>query len=83
MSNNDLVGDDAHSGSSHTNHEDPLISSSRATKTTIETLMDTLKKLEEEEKLPAGRKDKNKTPSNWCKLHQMYYSMQQQNLLAQ
>ena len=44
-----------------------MVSSSRATKTTIETLMDTLKKLEEEEKLPGGHKDKNTTPTNWCK----------------
>ena len=43
-----------------------LYLSNAATKTTLDDLMETLKKLEEDEKLP-NEMDKNQTPQNWCK----------------
>ena len=47
--------------------EQSLVASQTGTKTTLEDLMETLKKLEEEDKLPAEEHNKNKTPRNWCK----------------
>ena len=44
-----------------------LTSSQVATKTTLDDLMETLKKLEEEEKFPGDKVDKNQTPQNWRK----------------
>ncbi len=53
---------------SRENNTSPLTPSQAATKTTLDDLMETLKKLEEEEKFPGGKPvDKNQTPQNWCK----------------
>ena len=41
--------------------------SQTATRTTLDDLMQTLKKLEEEDKFPSARKDKNEKPLSWCK----------------
>ena len=40
--------------------------SQAATKTTIDDLMATLQKLEEDEKFPTSRNEKNEKPRDWC-----------------
>jgi len=59
----------AASGGEGADDDNTISPSQTATRTTLDDLMQTLKKLEEEDKFPTARKDKNEKPMSWCKLY--------------